>query len=278
ITHVIRGKDLVMEDRMQEYIWRTLGIQGPPFLHWGLLRVKEAKISKSKSYVEVKSGQYDGWADPRTWSIASLERRGIHPDAIRRFTLSFGMSLADIEVPAETLYAENRQAIDGTTCRRYVVLDPVRVEVDGYPADLPSVELANHPEHPGLGTRPVATGPTFFLPRSDVMGRLGTEVRLKDLINIQLPDALGVGTMPTRARFTTRENKRIPRLQWVGERGSIEVDVLGLEGEHLKGLGEAALREARPKDIFQFERVGFVRVESNWVPGSSPVRVCYGHP
>ena len=29
ITHVIRGKDLVIEDRMQRYIWDLLGIQGP---------------------------------------------------------------------------------------------------------------------------------------------------------------------------------------------------------------------------------------------------------
>ncbi|MCI4361342.1 MAG: glutamate--tRNA ligase family protein, partial [Thermoplasmata archaeon] len=106
VTHVIRGKDLVMEDRMQRFLWDLLGLRGPPFLHWGLLRVREAKISKSKSYAEVKSGAYDGWADPRTWSFRSLDRRGITTDATRQFTLSFGLSLADIEVPAETLYAE----------------------------------------------------------------------------------------------------------------------------------------------------------------------------
>jgi glutamyl-tRNA synthetase len=76
MTHVVRGKDLVMEDRVEEFIWNLLGERGPPFLHWGLLRVREAKISKSKSYAEVKSGAFDGWADPRTWSLASLERRG----------------------------------------------------------------------------------------------------------------------------------------------------------------------------------------------------------
>ncbi len=112
ITHVLRGKDLVIEDRMQRYIWDLLGIQGPPFLHWGILRVREAKVAKSKSFREVKSGLYDGWADPRTWSLRSLDRRGISMGALRAFILSFGMSLADIEVPAETLYAENRKRID----------------------------------------------------------------------------------------------------------------------------------------------------------------------
>ncbi|MGD0588331.1 MAG: glutamate--tRNA ligase family protein, partial [Thermoplasmata archaeon] len=103
VTHVLRGKDLVMEDRMQRYIWDLLGIPGPPFLHWGILRVREAKVAKSKAYKEVRSGLYDGFADPRTWSLRSLVRRGISMDALRQFILSFGMSLADIEVPAETL-------------------------------------------------------------------------------------------------------------------------------------------------------------------------------
>src|SRR5208282_85181 len=95
ITHVIRGKDLVIEDRMQRFISDLLGITGPPFLHWGILRVREAKVSKSKSYREVKSGLFDGWADPRTWSLRSLDRRGISTEALRAFILSFGMSLSD---------------------------------------------------------------------------------------------------------------------------------------------------------------------------------------
>ncbi|MGI0132010.1 MAG: glutamate--tRNA ligase [Thermoplasmata archaeon] len=278
ITHVIRGKDLVIEDRMQQFIWNALGLVGPPFLHWGILRVREAKISKSKSYVEVKSGLFDGWADPKTWSIASLERRGIRPEALRRFTLSFGLSLADIEVPAETLYAENRQLIDGTTPRRSVVLDPVMVEVEGFPAELASVELANHPEHPEMGKRRVPTGPRLYLPRADLAKRLGEEIRLKDLANIELPRAFPDGTDRLTGRFTTRENKRIPRLQWVGAENAVPVDLLGVEGEHRPGLGEGELRSAVPGDVYQFERLGFVRIEPTWVRGSSPVRACFGHP
>lgn len=278
VTHVIRGKDLVIEDRMQEYIWDRLGIHGPPFLHWGILRVREAKISKSKSYVEVKSGLFDGWADPRTWSIASLERRGIRPEALRRFTLAFGLSLADIEVPAETLYAENRQLIDGTTPRRSVVLDPVLVEVTGYPAEMATTTLANHPDHPAMGTRTVPAGPRVYLPRSDVLAHLGEEIRLKDLANVHLPSAFPDGTDRLAALFTSRENKRIPRLQWVGADGAVPVDLLGVEGEHRTGLGEAELRSARPGDVYQFERIGFIRLETNWRAGTEPVRACFGHP
>lgn len=279
ISHVIRGKDLVMEDRMESYLWNVLGLTGPRFVHWGLLRIREAKISKSKSYQEVKSGLYDGWADPRTWSLQSLERRGISAEALRRFTLSFGMSLSDIEVPAETLYAENRQIIDGATPRRAFVAAPVRVHVDGFPPELAEVELANHPDRADLGRRRVAAGPEFWVAGRDLRGHLGGEVRLKDLVNIELPasiDSPGEGFVT--ARFTSRENKRIPRLQWVGASGAVGVDLLGTEGEHTEGLAEAAVGHAAPGDRLQFERVGFVRVERSWSAGTSPVRVCYGHP
>ena len=278
VTHVLRGKDLVMEDRMQRYIWDLLGIPGPPFLHWGVLRVREAKVSKSKSYREVKSGLYDGFSDPRTWSLRSLVRRGISMEALRQFILSFGMSLADIEVPAETLYSENRKRIDATTVRRAFVPDPVRVDVEGYPLDLTHVTLPNHPDRPELGSRTVTAGPSFFLPRRDINAHAGKEVRLKDLANLRLSDALPPPGGAMAATFTSRENRKLPRLQWVGTDGSFPVDMLGLEGEHSAGIGEAALAEARPGDVLQFERVGFVRVETEWTPGSKPLRVVYGHP
>ncbi len=278
VTHVLRGKDLVIEDRMQRYIWDLLGIQGPPFVHWGILRVREAKVSKSKSYKEVKSGLYDGWADPRTWSLRSLDRRGISMDALRAFTLSFGMSLADIEVPAETLYSENRKRIDGTTVRRAYVPEPIRVEIDGYPEGLASVELPNHPDLPALGKRSVPAGPTFFLPQRDLASRPGAEVRLKDLLNVRLPEEIPGRGETVRATFTSRENRRLPRLQWVGVEGAVPVDLLDLEGSHSTGVGERALADAKARDVLQFERVGFVRVDQDYTPGRRPLRVVYGHP
>lgn len=278
VTHVLRGKDLVIEDRVQRFIWDLLGEKGVPFLHWGILRVREAKVAKSKAYREVKSGLYDGWADPRTWSFRSLERRGISTDAVKQFILSFGLSLADIEVPAETLYAENRKRIDATTVRRSFVPDPVRLAVSGYPDGLRAVSLPNHPEFPKMGTREVPAGPDFFLPRRDLERSAGGEIRLKDLLNVRLPASIAAGDELVRAEFTGRENRRLPRIQWVGAGEAVPVDVLAVDGTHTPGVGEATLLAARPGDIFQFERFGFVRVDTEGASGGPALRVVYGHP
>ena len=279
ITHVLRGKDLVIEDRMEERLWSLLGVRGPPFLHWGLLRVREAKLSKSKSYREVKGGIYDGWADPRTWSLRSLVRRGITMEALRRFTLSFGLSLADIEVPAETLYAENRPIIDPIAVRRAFVTDPIELHVEGLPPMPERLEMPNHPDRPETGSRPVYAGPTFWMARRDLADRAGEELRLKDLLNVRLPAEIPTeGTGPVRAAFVDRENRRLPRLQWVGSAFAVPVDLLDVDGSHRTGLGEAALARVAPGTLVQLERVGFARVEDDYSPGAEPVRLCYGHP
>ncbi len=277
ITHVLRGKDLVIEDRMQEYIWKVLGVQGPPFLHWGMLRVREAKLSKSKSYAEVKSGQFDGWADPRTWSFRSLDRRGIRMEAVRKFVLAFGLSLSDVEVPAETLYAENRQLIDASTPRRAFVARPRPLTVRGFPRELTEIHLANHPDRPELGRRSLELTDTFYLSEADLTAHPGEEVRLKDLLNLRLPPEIPAEG-PVVGEFTGRENRRLPRLQWVPRNGAVPVDLLQVDGSHTLGMGESTLTSAEPGSSFQFERVGFVRLESGRPRGEVPIRAVFGHP
>ncbi len=287
ITHVIRGKELIIEDMMEEALWSALGLKGPTFLHWGLLRIRETKISKSKSYKDVKSGAYDGWADPRTWSLSSLARRGIRPEAIRQFILSFGLSQADIEVPAETLYAENRRLLDPTTARRSFVPSPRRLRVEGMPTDLRTARLANHPERPEMGEREVALSDLFFLPETDLLKNAGKEIRLKDLINVQLPPALpasepgqgGPNAAPeVVARFTDRPNKPLPRIQWVAAPGAVTVDVFTLDDPHLLGKGEAALASAKEGNIFQFERFGFARADPQPPDAAAARRFIFAHP
>ncbi|MGB9636309.1 MAG: glutamate--tRNA ligase [Thermoplasmata archaeon] len=250
ITHVLRGKDLMMEDMMEQYIWNIFGIKGAVFLHYGMLMLSEMKLSKSKSMKEVLSGTYSGWDDPRTWSLISLRRRGIRAEAIRNFILSFGVSLADIEVPAENLYAENRRIVDGIAPRYFFVAEPVKITIDLF--EEKEVELQNHPLNPYLGKRKIVAGKEIFIAKNDYEMYNGKEVRLKDFCNILCTE---------NAKITSWENKDIPRIQWVPGSDFVEMDVVMVDGSVVKGAAEKNILNAEENDVVQLERFGFVRID-----------------
>jgi glutamyl-tRNA synthetase len=111
MTHVLRGKELMIETDMEKHIMDIFGWKHPVFIHTGLLQFEGVKLSKSKGQKEVKSGNYIGWNDPRLWSLQSLEKRGILPETIRKFIISLGINQNEITVPIDILYSENRKLI-----------------------------------------------------------------------------------------------------------------------------------------------------------------------
>jgi len=263
ITHVLRGKDLVMEDQMETRIWDILQVdRRPEFAHFGILRFKDLELSKSGYRKEIAAGRLTGVDDPRTWSLQSLRRRGIRPAALREFVLSFGLSLNDIEVPAETLYAENRRMIDKDANRYFFVPDPVAVEIEGLPP-IERVKAPLHPEFPGRGERELPAGPKVHVAKEDFDRFRGKEVRLKDFCNIVLDH---------RARFLSMENRDIPKIQWV--KHGVNVHLVLPDGSESRGLGEPLVASLKVDDVVQFERIGFARIDH---VSKAEVRAYFAH-
>ena len=250
ITHVLRGKDLVMEDLMEIRIWDVLGIdRRPRFVHFGILRFRDIELSKSRYRREIAEGRLTGIDDPRTWSLQSLRRRGIRPAALREFVLSFGLSLNDIEVPVETLYSENRKLIDKQANRYFFVPDPVAVEIEGLPP-IERVKAPLHPDFPGRGERELPAGPKVHVAKEDFTKFHGKEVRLKDFCNVVLD---------RRAKFVSMENKNIPKIQWVTH--GANVHLVMPDASESRGLGEPLVSSLKVDDVVQFERIGFARID-----------------
>ncbi len=250
ITHVIRGKELMIESEMQKFIWNVLGWRGPELLHSGLIQFEGVKLSKSKSKQEVKSGKYIGWDDPRTWSLQSLERRGFKPEAVRKFILSFGMNQTEITVPIETLYSENRKLINLEANRYFLVEKMQKLKVEGIPKDFTITEAPLHPEDEKRGKRKLKIGKEFYI---------------DDELQAEKAYRLMHGFNFKAGKFISHEVD--PKLNailihWLAaDDDLVKVEVLMENGSVAHGFGEPALRNVREGQLVQFERKIFCRCD-----------------
>ncbi|MBD3312787.1 glutamate--tRNA ligase [archaeon] len=259
VTHIIRGKELMIEGMMEEFIWDVLGYKDTPeIIHHGLFQVKGAKISKSKARKEVMSGEYTGWDDPRTWSVQSLKRRGFKPEAVREFILLLGLSKSEITVPVNNLYAINRRLIDSEAMRYFFVKDPVKLVVTDCPEMKVSIPL--HHELDKTRSYVVEEGVNeFWIAGSDVkLIKEEGRVRLKDAMNIELK---GVGDV-VKAFYSKDQDEvyDIQKVQFVPKKGR-RCQVLMPDGSYDKGLCEDYCKRVKKGDLIQFERYAFVKKE-----------------
>lgn len=259
MTHILRGKDLRMEDKMERYMWDLLGWGQPEILHHGLLNIKGISFSSSKAAKKIRQGTYQDWNDPRTWSIKSLLARGIKPEAIRNFVLDFGLSDNNITVPLKTLYQNNRSVIDQEANRYFFVPDPVKVEIRNLPRDF-KAEIPLHPDDPERGNRviDVKAGKkgtvNLFLPKDDIENGF---VRLKHLFNIKLEGKSGVYISQNHEEAVEKEANIV---QWLPEE-SLDCEITMTDNTKKRGKCEKNLKGLKGEKIIQFERFGFCNVK-----------------
>ncbi len=247
ITHIIRGKELMIEGEMERYIWNIFNWPQKEIIHTGLLQISGIKLSKSKSRKEVLSGKYFGWDDPRTFSLQSLKRRGIKPEAIRKFCLSFGLTQTEITAPIENLYTENKKLIDKKTKRYFVVFNPKKIKIQ----DAPKLKIKAplHPDH-NYGYRNFATENEFYV--QDNLEK-NKNYRFMHLFNF-------------------RNNKYISRIldrslnakliHWLPvNKDLVNVEVLMDNGKIIHGIGELNLKKVKVNEVVQFQRNFFARLD-----------------
>jgi glutamyl-tRNA synthetase len=257
MTHIIRGKDLMDSEKRQKYIYDYLGWEYPKTTHWGRIKMHEfGKFSTSALRKSIEEGEYTGWDDPRLPTIRAIRRRGIKPEALRKFMVDMGVGETDVSISMDSLYSENRKLIDSQTKRFFFVPDPQKIEIiDG------KHTVATPPLHPveNMGNRSVEVDNIVYISGEDAKELSpGSLLRLKDLYNIEI-----VSTQPLRAKhigdsMDEVRKKRPPIVQWVAK-DNLDVEVLSPEGR-FTGLGELQIANEIDK-VVQFERFGFCRID-----------------
>lgn len=260
MTHIIRGQDLIMEDKMEQFMWDLLGWEHPHIVHHGLLNIQGITISTSQSKRKIDSGEYSGWHDPRTWSLMSLQRRGFKPEAIRNFVLSFGMSNSNVQVPIDSLYTENRKIIDAEADRYFFVEEPKKLEITGVEGEY-TAEADLHPEYPERGHREIpvsASDGSVVVVIEEGDCEPGTELRLKDLFNVRINADGSAERINNDLDYALDNNLSI--VQWLPVDDCLDCHILMPDGSHLDGLCESNIVDAEDQ-VVQFIRFGFCRID-----------------
>ncbi|HII16159.1 MAG TPA: glutamate--tRNA ligase [Nanoarchaeota archaeon] len=248
ITHVMRGKDLMIESDMEKYIWDIFGWKHAELIHIGLVQLEGVKISKSKAKKEVMSGEFSGWDDPRTWSLQALRRRGILPEAIRMFSLSFGVNPNEITVPVDSLYAENRKMIDASSNRYFFVDNPQKIKIANAPEM--DAELDLHQDFKERGKRKLHAKQEFYV--ADELKK-GKVYRFIHLFNFKDGEFVS-------KEHDTELNAQL--IHWLpANEGNAETEILMPDGTLKKGLAEKDVKHLKIGDEVQFERFGFCRLD-----------------
>ena len=267
ITHILRGKDLVKEDYLEEWVWNQFGWPKIDFIHYGLIKFAGLKLSKTQSRMNIESGNYIGWDDPRTWSLQSLMKRGIKPETLIEAMLSLGLSLVDIEYSPSALYAINRHLIDPLAFRYFFVPESVKVSIKNIPYTELEAHPLLHPEYPDKGTRTIPLSISngaadIFISHTDSEHlEVGALIRLKDLFNIKIVKKGAV--LKAEFHSKTVEDARalkMPIVQWVPAENYVPIRMLMPDGTTTEGFGEPACKELELDQIIQFERIGFGKI------------------
>jgi glutamyl-tRNA synthetase len=264
VTHILRGSDLIREDFVEDFIWEHFKWKKAEFLHYGRLHFRDMRLSKTLSRNNIQSGEYTGWDDPRTWSLQSLNKRGIKPEALKKVLLDLGMSLTSINFSANWLYAKNKDIIDELSDRYFFVEDPILVTIEEVPFLEYMAEPLVLPSKPEKGTREIKgkvreNKLEIYISLSDANNlEAGQIIRLKDLINIQVLSIDLKNNQIKAYHHSIELNREYPIIQWVPQENNVNVKVLKPDGTISEGLGEINLLSIPMKKVVQFERYGFV--------------------
>ncbi len=175
ITHSICT--LEFEDHRPLYDWvviecgfKTKPEESPKQIEFAKMYL--TNVVTGKRYIKklVEDGTVDGWDDPRLVTIAALRRRGFTPESLKLFMELCGVSKGNSSVDYAMLEYCIREDLKLKRSRVMAAVDPIKLVIDNYPEDMTeSVEVANNPENPDLGTRQVSFGKELYIERDDFM-------------------------------------------------------------------------------------------------------------
>ncbi len=279
VSHIIRGKEHEVNSTRQRYLSDHLGWEFPEIINIGRLGLEVGVLSKSRIRSGIEDGSFMGWDDPRVGTLRSLKRRGIQPEAIREVMIQVGPKPINATLSWGYIASVNRKIIEPKARRFTFVRDPVNLKVIGILGEH-DVRLPSHPDHPEWGSREYSVrsdkGEAEFVVSGEDAEKMsgGEFARLMGLFNIEITH-LGSGEIHARFHSKSHQEARehdFPFVHWLPSGVGIQAQVVMPDASTARGLAEEDCRDLKEGSMIQFERYGFVRVDSK-----SPFVAYYAH-
>ena len=190
ITHSICTLEFEVHKPLYNWYIEQLDIFPSQQFEFARLNLTYTVMSKRKLLQLVNEGFVDGWDDPRMPTISGLRRRGYTPASIRNFCDRIGIQRRENIIDVGLLEFFVREDLNKTALRRMVVLDPIKLIINNYPAGQTEIlKGENNPEmEDNGGYRDLHFGRELWIESEDFMEEAakkwfrlapGMKVRLK---------------------------------------------------------------------------------------------------
>ncbi len=221
VTHAFRSKEYELRNELYDSILDALKMRKPKMSEFSRLELKGMPVSKRIIKPLIEEGKISWYDDPRLPTLEALKRRGIKPEAIRKFIISLGFTKSDTLAPFDALESFNRKIIDPQSIRLYMVTSPRNLIIKNLPHT--NVELPNHPTQ-DLGKRKVDLDENILLSTDDTKNiNAGDKLRLMGLGNVVITST----NDNLEGEFIGDDmNVDYPKIQWIPKKNSHKLKIL----------------------------------------------------
>ena len=172
VTHSLCSLEFENHRPLYNWVLKACDITSEPprQIEFARMNLNYTLTSKRKCLKLVTDKLVSGWDDPRMATICGMRRRGYPAKAIRNFVEKIGVSKANSVIDYALLESCVRDYLNENAAREMVVLRPLKIVIDNYPADKQEfIEVDINPNKPELGKKKVSFSNELYIEQDDFM-------------------------------------------------------------------------------------------------------------
>ena len=172
VTHSLCSLEFENHRPLYNWVLNACDITSEPprQIEFARMNLNYTLTSKRKCLKLVTDKLVSGWDDPRMATICGMRRRGYPAKAIRNFVEKIGVSKANSVIDYALLESCVRDYLNENAAREMVVLRPLKIVIDNYPADKQEfIEVDINPNKPELGKKKVSFSNELYIEQDDFM-------------------------------------------------------------------------------------------------------------